>query len=656
MEQGLSWSGRERHCCFLNMGNQQFADTSYVSGWDVIDDGRGLALVDWDHDGDLDLWSTSRTAPLVRFFRNAWPTRNHYLMLRLEGTTTNRDAIGARVRLYLKGDSVPQVRSLHGGEGYLSQSSKWLHFGLGSQATVDRLEITWPDGTEQSHTISEVDRRYHVVQGQSKAVALEPRRIETSIARSEPRLPQDTGSRQALLAAPYPISTIQYEDFRGERQTLRPGDSAAVLVNLWTSSCIPCVQELQEFSKSADALRTAGISVLPLALNGVGLDDTDPAAAERFLERIQFPFPAGKGTERLLEFFQKINDDLFDTRETLPVPTSFLVDHENRVLAVYKGAVSIERMIQDLDKARLPYQELRNQLTLQTAEGQWFDPPVSIRAGIYRNLARNAAAEGDRTTAIKYYRKTAEELESIAAAQVDFARVLAKYQRWDAAIEAYRKAIQLDPTLASGHRELAEMLLRVGQTQQAIQHLRLATQHAPNDADSHAKLAVLLIRDGYREQGGIHFARAVELRPDIGRYHHNWARFLEEGGKYSEAIKHYQISLRQDKNSFDSMQQLAWLLATHPQDDQRNGQVALQLATKASQQRKQVAPRISDVLAAAHAELGDFKQAEILARRAENLARSQLNQGLAAAIRERADLYAERQPYRLPVEQTNESE
>ena len=134
MFQGISWSGHERNCCYLNTGDGRFANISAASGLDFMDDARACALVDWDHDGDVDLWSVNRTAPQVRMLRNDTPSDHHYLALRLEGRTCNRDAIGARVEVTLKDEQSgnPQmIKTLRAGEGFLSQSSKWLHFGLG---------------------------------------------------------------------------------------------------------------------------------------------------------------------------------------------------------------------------------------------------------------------------------------------------------------------------------------------------------------------------------------------------------------------------------------------------------------------------------------------------------------------------------------------
>lgn len=100
--EGASFSGRERNCVFLNSGGSRFGNVSAVSGLDFPDDGRAIATVDWDQDGDLDMWQINRSAPLVRFLRNETPTDAHFLRVRLLGRASNRDGIGARLELYLK--------------------------------------------------------------------------------------------------------------------------------------------------------------------------------------------------------------------------------------------------------------------------------------------------------------------------------------------------------------------------------------------------------------------------------------------------------------------------------------------------------------------------------------------------------------------------
>ena len=121
VREGRSWSGRERNCSFLNTGSERFATVSAISGLDFPDDARAIGLVDWDQDGDQDLWVSNRNAPRLRFLRNDTPSGSHFLGLRLQGdgTTTNRDAIGARVEVAgAAGRTL--LKTLRAGEGFLS--------------------------------------------------------------------------------------------------------------------------------------------------------------------------------------------------------------------------------------------------------------------------------------------------------------------------------------------------------------------------------------------------------------------------------------------------------------------------------------------------------------------------------------------------------
>ena len=82
--------------------------------------------------------------------RNELNPDHHYVAFLLEGTECNRDAIGARIEVVVAGDAAPRVKTLRAGEGFLSQSSKWIHFGLGKESEVRSLEIRWPSGRTQT--------------------------------------------------------------------------------------------------------------------------------------------------------------------------------------------------------------------------------------------------------------------------------------------------------------------------------------------------------------------------------------------------------------------------------------------------------------------------------------------------------------------------
>ena len=85
IRQGRSFSGKERNCCFLNTRDGHFADVSSATGLDHIDDGRTVALSDWDRDGDLDLWLANRTGPRLRFMRNELGKGDRFVAFRLRG-------------------------------------------------------------------------------------------------------------------------------------------------------------------------------------------------------------------------------------------------------------------------------------------------------------------------------------------------------------------------------------------------------------------------------------------------------------------------------------------------------------------------------------------------------------------------------------------
>ena len=141
--------------------------------WSVPRLGRGLAVGDLDNDGRLDLVIASLDDPLA-YFHNTTAPSSHFLTLRLEGTASNRDAVGARARVFSGGEW--RVAQRFGGGSYLSASDPRLHFGLGSARRVDRLEVTWPSGRVDQHADLAADAEYHLIEGDPVAhVRVRPR-------------------------------------------------------------------------------------------------------------------------------------------------------------------------------------------------------------------------------------------------------------------------------------------------------------------------------------------------------------------------------------------------------------------------------------------------------------------------------------------------
>jgi hypothetical protein len=105
--------------------------------------GRGLATADFDNDGDIDIVTNNR-GDYPSLLRNDGGNRNHWLTILLIGTKSNRDGIGASLKLTSGG--VAHVEQAKGGMGYMSASDPRIHFGVGKNTKIESLEITWPSG------------------------------------------------------------------------------------------------------------------------------------------------------------------------------------------------------------------------------------------------------------------------------------------------------------------------------------------------------------------------------------------------------------------------------------------------------------------------------------------------------------------------------
>ncbi len=148
---------------FQNIGGGKFHDvaTEIGGGFDLPKVGRGLAVGDFDRDGDLDILLTTNNGPAY-LYRNDVLMKNKSIRFRLVGTKSNRDAIGANIKVFANGQA--QSRVVRSGSSYLSQSELPATFGLGQHDQIDRVVIEWPSGQSEEHTRLQASRAYQITE------------------------------------------------------------------------------------------------------------------------------------------------------------------------------------------------------------------------------------------------------------------------------------------------------------------------------------------------------------------------------------------------------------------------------------------------------------------------------------------------------------
>lgn len=160
-----SLNGYERNALFRGRGDGRFEDVAHVVGADRIEDGRAVAVADFDRDGRLDVLvqSLNRAAVLLMGQGEV----GHWLQVSLRGSGANTDALGATVTAHVGERRF--VRQVVAGSGYLASSSPVLHFGLGRATQVDALEIRWPNGQRQVLLEIAADQRIEVPEDEPAA-------------------------------------------------------------------------------------------------------------------------------------------------------------------------------------------------------------------------------------------------------------------------------------------------------------------------------------------------------------------------------------------------------------------------------------------------------------------------------------------------------
>ncbi len=673
-------------------------------GLDFPDDGRAVGICDWDNDGDADLWLANRTGPRLRLMRNQSADRDtdthRALQLQLVGTSSNRDAIGARVTLSLRPSpnadhtgtrGLPRqiIRTVRAGDAYLSQSSKTLLCSVPAGTELGEIVVRWPNGSVQSFAPLRPGQRYQLIEGAVQAQVLPlptpgPDACWRQDRRSATEATTPGGPLRTTLVNPIPMPLIDYSPWpipppphlphsrTHPSSTPRSGDSGApansepvrwqvngrpTLVLLWASWCAPCIEELSHLAAARQ--RIANVDVLALSVDGRDSQrPTTVADAIRVVRREQWPFSFGSASDSLLDKLDLLDELLLHFDEPLQVPSAYLLDGQGYLSTIYRGPVSVEQIIADIQWLGKPPAERRRGAT--PFAGRWLNPTRDVQltrlAIWYRDHDfREDFAHVLREDARRWQQRLADHRGStwsqtfrdqFVAAQRRAAQQSLKEDPpdVDAAIAFLEQALRFAADDPATQINLAALYAKSNRLDEAGQYLRRVLRNSPGNVLAHVNLASLLEQQGRFQEAQEIYGRIVSRQPNDPTWLRRAAMAALRSGDFVQGAAWLERAVELDANDRQSLLRLVWLRAACPDEQVRNVERAQSMAVRVADLLGPRNPLVQDLRAVTSAAAGDYSQAE---RLTHDLIRRtpRTNRAFHRALQQRLARYAKHRPY-----------
>ena len=577
-----TWSGYERNVFYANNRDGTFSDVSALAGLDFVEDGRSFALADFDHNGRVEIALKNRDAPQLRLLKNVVEGLPPSISFRLQGTKSNRDAIGASITIE-KG-KLKQTRMLQAGSGFLSQHSKDVFFGLGDERGPVHASIRWPSGLVQELNDLPINHRIWVEEG------THPSRLEP-FKRSEPQKPSPNVApmvRESLpdkvetwLLSPVPAPDFSLPDLSGQLRSISGLKGKFLLLNFWTAKSLECQAQLAALEENHSRWSAQNRGLLGVSVDlSIPSGPQEPSPAERldaFLQRRRFSFPVIRGSADVAAVYNILYRQLFDLHRDLGLPTSFLINHEGYIVKVYQGTIKPAHVEQDFrqipnsDADRLarglPFPSRtytlavgRNHLSsgalffqrgyLEQAE-VWFrqaleDDPSSAEAlygigSVYMNQNKNALA---REMFEKCVKLKASYPGTLPDAWNNLGVLATREGRISDSIEKFQQALKLDPRHVLSLDNLGNAYRAGKQWDEARRVLEFALEIAPDDPEANYSLGMVFAQIDDRAKAFEHLQRALKARPDYPEALNNLGILYLMTRRRDEAVASFEQCIR----------------------------------------------------------------------------------------------------------------
>ena len=228
----------------------------------------------------------------------------------------------------------------------------------------------------------------------------------------------------------------------------------------------------------------------------------------------------------------------------------------------------------------------------------------------------------------------------------ELGNALRQQGKFDKAMFHYYKALQVNPYYAEAHNNLGFTLARQRDYQDAIYHYNEALRIKPTYTEAHNNLATALLYQGNDKEAIYHYNEALKINPNHAGVHYNLGKIASNQGKIEDAILYYRKALLLNPIMTEAIYNLSWIFATHENKKYRNREEAVKLAEQLCELQDYNHPLSLDVLAAAYAEAGRFKEAVLTAQKGLELALKMSPKELALGLENRLKLYQAGRPYR----------